>query len=166
MYLKLVFFFTNSVVFVAFVEMLISVLSFCYQNAVEKPVHTKPSYDGDVLDSVLSHVGDMGRYQKVLYVAMIPFGFIYAFTYFVQMFITVAPQNYWCRVPELAGLSMELRYSFYFVFICFMCTSITQKVLYRLGLNFNTIFITRFHSCQICSSFLNKVITICHRSYI
>ncbi|CAB3221121.1 unnamed protein product [Arctia plantaginis] len=80
-----------------------------FKSGVEKPVQAKPGYDGDMLDSVLSHVGDMGRYQKVLYVAMIPFGFIYAFTYFVQMFITVAPQNYWCRVPELAGLSMELR---------------------------------------------------------
>ncbi|CAB3221115.1 unnamed protein product [Arctia plantaginis] len=70
---------------------------------------TKPVEDAHILDKVLTHVGDFGRYQMLLFLIMMPLGYTYAFVYFVQMFITATPKNYWCRVPELAGLSMELR---------------------------------------------------------
>lgn len=66
--------------------------------------------DVDGLENILSHVGEFGRYQKLLFVAMLPFGFFFAFVYFVQMFITATPQRHWCRVPELEHLDMELRY--------------------------------------------------------
>lgn len=69
----------------------------------------KKSNDADVLESVLYHVGDMGRYQKLLFLAMLPFGFFFAFIYFVQMFIAVTPSNHWCRVPELQHLELEIR---------------------------------------------------------
>lgn len=65
--------------------------------------------DADTLERVLFHVGDMGRYQKLLFLIMMPFGFFFAYIYFVQMFIAVTPQRHWCRVPELAHLDMELR---------------------------------------------------------
>ncbi|CAG9782691.1 unnamed protein product [Diatraea saccharalis] len=65
--------------------------------------------DGDVLSAVLEHVGDMGRYQKLLFLAMMPFGFFFAFVYFVQMFIAATPQRHWCRVPEMEHLDIDLR---------------------------------------------------------
>ncbi|KAG7304180.1 hypothetical protein JYU34_011116 [Plutella xylostella] len=61
------------------------------------------------LEGMLTYVGEMGRYQRLLFVMMLPFGFAWAFGYFGQMFLTATPQHHWCRVPELAGLDMELR---------------------------------------------------------
>ncbi|CAH0698722.1 unnamed protein product [Spodoptera exigua] len=69
----------------------------------------KPKNDADALDAVLSHIGDMGRYQKLLFIVMMPFGIFFAFVYFVQMFIAATPQNHWCAIPELAHLDMEVR---------------------------------------------------------
>ncbi|CAB3245459.1 unnamed protein product [Arctia plantaginis] len=69
----------------------------------------KKSNDADVLEAVLHHVGDMGRYQKLLFLAMLPFGFFFAFIYFVQMFIAVTPSNHWCKIPELQHLDLEIR---------------------------------------------------------
>lgn len=51
----------------------------------------------------------MGRYQKLLFVAMLPFGLFFAFVYFVQMFIAATPQRHWCRVPELDHLEPHIR---------------------------------------------------------
>ncbi|CAB3221117.1 unnamed protein product [Arctia plantaginis] len=79
------------------------------QNGNQNKDTEKPVHDADILERIVSHLGDMGRYQKMLFVAMLPAGFTFAFIYFVQMFITVTPQNYWCRIPELANLSMEMR---------------------------------------------------------
>ncbi|XP_028166460.1 organic cation transporter protein-like, partial [Ostrinia furnacalis] len=72
----------------------------------EKP---EKNNDEDILDTVLSYVGEMGRYQKWLFVAMLPFGFFFAFVYFVQMFVTATPQRHWCQVPELSHLEPEVR---------------------------------------------------------
>ncbi|XP_049698394.2 solute carrier family 22 member 3 isoform X1 [Helicoverpa armigera] len=69
----------------------------------------QPKSDVDALELVLQHVGEMGRYQKLLFVCMMPFGFFFAYVYFVQMFIAATPQRHWCAVPELAHLDMELR---------------------------------------------------------
>ncbi|XP_048481742.1 solute carrier family 22 member 3 isoform X1 [Plutella xylostella] len=71
---------------------------------------SKPAEDEhDALESVLSHVGEMGRYQRLLFAAMLPFGLVFAFVYFVQMFVAATPQDHWCRVPELQHLDVELR---------------------------------------------------------
>ncbi|CAH2990354.1 unnamed protein product [Chilo suppressalis] len=51
----------------------------------------------------------MGRYQKLLFLAMMPFGFFFAFVYFVQMFIAATPQQHWCRVPEMEHLDVDIR---------------------------------------------------------
>ncbi|XP_045760723.1 organic cation transporter protein-like [Maniola jurtina] len=76
---------------------------------VKEELNKKEHADSDVLEKVLMHVGELGRYQKLLFLAMAPFGVFFAFVYFVQMFITATPQRHWCRVPELEHLDVELR---------------------------------------------------------
>lgn len=60
-------------------------------------------------DDLLPHLGEFGLYQKILFLLMIPFACNVAFVYFAQIFITIVPGNYWCRVPELANLTIEER---------------------------------------------------------
>ncbi|XP_022115436.2 beta-alanine transporter [Pieris rapae] len=64
--------------------------------------------DSDAFEAVLQHMGEMGLYQKLLFFAMAPFGFVFAFNYYTQMFITATP-SHWCRVPELEHLDVEIR---------------------------------------------------------
>lgn len=52
-------------------------------------------------DEFLPHVGEIGRYQYILFIVMTPFCFFFAFIYFGQMFITLVPEKHWCHVPEL-----------------------------------------------------------------
>lgn len=60
-------------------------------------------------DDLLPHIGEFGLYQKILFLLMIPFAFSVAFVYFTQIFITLVPEEHWCRVPELEHLSREDR---------------------------------------------------------
>ncbi|KAG6454670.1 organic cation transporter protein [Manduca sexta] len=60
-------------------------------------------------DDLLPHVGEFGLYQKILFLLMIPFAFFVAFVYFSQIFMTIAPEQHWCWVPELANLTVEER---------------------------------------------------------
>lgn len=60
-------------------------------------------------DDLLPHIGEFGRYQKILFLLMIPFAFFVAFVYFSQIFITLVPDEHWCFVPELANLTVEER---------------------------------------------------------
>ena len=60
-------------------------------------------------DELLPYVGEFGVYQKILFVLMIPFAFSVAWVYFSQIFITLVPEEHWCRVPELANLTVEQR---------------------------------------------------------
>lgn len=60
-------------------------------------------------DDLLPHIGEFGRYQKILFLLMIPFAFFVAFVYFSQIFMTLVPEEHWCYVPELAQLSVEER---------------------------------------------------------
>lgn len=60
-------------------------------------------------DDLLPHLGEFGRYQKILFLLMIPFAFFVAFVYFSQIFITLVPDEHWCFVPELAELTVEQR---------------------------------------------------------
>lgn len=69
-------------------------------------VQEKPIVD---FDDLLPHVGEFGRYQKILFLLMIPFAFFVAFVYFSQIFITIVPEEHWCYVPELEHLSVEER---------------------------------------------------------
>ena len=60
-------------------------------------------------DDMLPHIGEFGLYQKILFMLLAPFAFFVAFVYFTQIFITVTPEGYWCRIPELMNLTMEQR---------------------------------------------------------
>ncbi|XP_055378688.1 solute carrier family 22 member 13-like isoform X2 [Condylostylus longicornis] len=60
-------------------------------------------------DDLLPHIGEFGRYQKILFLCMIPFAFFVAFVYFSQIFITLVPEQHWCHIPELDHLSVEER---------------------------------------------------------
>jgi len=60
-------------------------------------------------DDLLPHVGEFGTYQRILFVLMIPFAFFVAWVYFSQIFITLVPEQHWCRVPELENLTTEKR---------------------------------------------------------
>ncbi|XP_031769721.2 organic cation transporter protein-like isoform X1 [Galleria mellonella] len=80
-----------------------------YFEEVKEELNKKKEDDGDILETILSHVGEMGRYQKWLFVGMMPFGLFFAYVYFVQMFIAATPQRHWCTVPELQHLHWELR---------------------------------------------------------
>jgi len=59
-------------------------------------------------DDVLPHLGEFGRYQKMLFLLLAPFMFFVAFVYFSQIFITLTP-DHWCRVPGLEFLTPEER---------------------------------------------------------
>ncbi|XP_017137337.1 organic cation transporter protein isoform X1 [Drosophila miranda] len=65
-----------------------------------------PSID---FDDILPLIGEFGRYQKILFICMIPFSFFVAFVYFSQIFLTLIPEQHWCHVPELDGLDVEAR---------------------------------------------------------
>lgn len=60
-------------------------------------------------DDILPYIGEFGLYQKILFLLMIPFAFSVAFVYFTQIFITVTPEEYWCRIPELVNYTAEQR---------------------------------------------------------
>ncbi|EDV96763.1 GH15031 [Drosophila grimshawi] len=67
---------------------------------------TAPTLD---FDDILPLIGEFGRYQKILFLCMIPFSFFVAFVYFSQIFLTLIPEQHWCHVPELDGLDVEAR---------------------------------------------------------
>ncbi|KAJ8870170.1 hypothetical protein PR048_029183 [Dryococelus australis] len=60
-------------------------------------------------DDVLPHMGEFGLYQKILFVLLAPFAFFVTFTYFTQIFVTLVPDEHWCRVPQLANLTLDQR---------------------------------------------------------
>lgn len=62
-------------------------------------------------DELLPYVGEFGVYQRILFVAMIPFASFVAWVYFSQIFITLVPNEHWCRVPELEDLPVDERLS-------------------------------------------------------
>lgn len=57
-------------------------------------------------DDFLPLIGEFGRYQKCLFLCMIPFAFFVAFVYFSQIFLTILPDQHWCTVPELQDLPL------------------------------------------------------------
>lgn len=66
----------------------------------------KPQID---FDDILPLIGEFGKYQRILFLLMIPFAFFVAFVYFAQIFITLVPEEHWCRIPELADLPMDAK---------------------------------------------------------
>lgn len=60
----------------------------------------------ETFDDILPYVGEAGRYQWLLFVILLPFTFVYAFLYFAQFFITLVPEEHWCKIPELDTLNI------------------------------------------------------------
>lgn len=60
-------------------------------------------------DDLLPYIGEFGKYQKTLFLLMIPFSFYLAIVYFAQIFITLVPEQHFCKIPELADLSVDQR---------------------------------------------------------
>ncbi|XP_073836261.1 solute carrier family 22 member 13-like [Musca autumnalis] len=60
-------------------------------------------------DDILPMIGEFGKYQKILFICMIPFAFFVAFIYFSQIFLTLIPEQHWCSVPELESIPLEER---------------------------------------------------------
>lgn len=84
------------------------------QDKVQKPVKdVKEVNDSFDFDDLLPHIGEFGLYQKILFLLMIPFAFFVAWVYFTQIFITITPEQYWCRVPELEHLTPEERWVYF-----------------------------------------------------
>jgi len=77
-------------------------------NTLEEVAEEKEPMD---FDDMLPHIGEFGLYQKLLFLMMVPFAFCVAFVYFAQIFITLVPEEHWCKVPELANLTKEQRLS-------------------------------------------------------
>jgi MFS transporter, OCT family, solute carrier family 22 (organic cation transporter), member 4/5 len=62
------------------------------------------------LDELLPAIDEFGKYQKMLLwficlPACIPCGFCA----FNQLFMADTPHDYWCMVPELSNISVEMR---------------------------------------------------------
>lgn len=72
-------------------------------------VKKNPAIKDVDFDDLLPHVGEFGAYQKILFCLMIPFAFYVAWVYFSQIFITLVPEEHWCKVPELMDLPVEQR---------------------------------------------------------
>lgn len=68
----------------------------------------------ETFDDILPYVGDFGRYQWLLLLALLPYSVAYAILYFSQFFLTLVPQEHWCRVEELISLNLtqDERYNF------------------------------------------------------
>lgn len=72
-----------------------------------------PTAKLETLDDALSYVGDFNKYQYFLLLGLLPYIFGYGSLYFSQFFLTLTPNEYWCKVDELVqkNLSAEERYT-------------------------------------------------------
>lgn len=72
--------------------------------------HTVQNKKAMHFDDLLPYIGEFGRYQKMLFLLMMPFTFFLAFVYSTQIFITLVPEQHWCHVPGLENLTAAERY--------------------------------------------------------
>ena len=68
----------------------------------------KPKFES--FDDMLPCVGNFGKYQWLIMLALIPYSVAYAVLYFAQFFLTLVPQEHWCKIDELKNLTEENRY--------------------------------------------------------
>ncbi len=103
-----------------------------YKDGKNENVSKTPSDIMD-FDDLLPHMGEFGRYQKILFLLMIPYAAFLVFVYFTQIFITLVPEHHWCYVPELQNLSIDERFVVNFV-VCLRDEAKKQDELFRLTL--------------------------------
>lgn len=60
----------------------------------------------ETFDDILPYVGDFGRYQWLLLLALFPYSVEYATLYFSQFFLTLVPQEHWCRIDDLISSNL------------------------------------------------------------
>ncbi|XP_020280140.1 carcinine transporter-like [Pseudomyrmex gracilis] len=60
----------------------------------------------ETFDDILPCVGDFGRYQWLLLLALLPYSVAYSTLYFSQFFLTLVPQEHWCRINELVSSNL------------------------------------------------------------
>ncbi|KAG7295623.1 hypothetical protein JYU34_021899 [Plutella xylostella] len=67
---------------------------------------TKEVDEKDIdFDDLLPYAGEFGPYQVFLFMSTLPFYFYFAFVSYGQIFLTEAPQEHWCWIPELENLT-------------------------------------------------------------
>ncbi|KAL0102049.1 hypothetical protein PUN28_018534 [Cardiocondyla obscurior] len=59
----------------------------------------------ETFDDILPYVGDFGRYQWLLLLGLLPYSVAYASLYFSQFFLTLVPQEHWCKIEKLISLN-------------------------------------------------------------
>ncbi|XP_076629833.1 organic cation transporter protein [Colletes latitarsis] len=52
-------------------------------------------------------LGEFGTYQRYLFGLLTVFCLFLIFVYFTQSFLTILPNEYWCRLPRVEGVSVE-----------------------------------------------------------
>ncbi|XP_024878252.1 carcinine transporter-like [Temnothorax curvispinosus] len=75
-------------------------------DTVDPNENTTPRPKLETFDDVLPYVGDFGRYQWLLLLALLPYSVAYATLYFSQFFLTLVPQEHWCKIEELIPLNL------------------------------------------------------------
>ncbi|XP_011704164.1 PREDICTED: organic cation transporter protein-like isoform X3 [Wasmannia auropunctata] len=82
-------------------------------NGVKNPIDTTDPNESTTLrpkletfDDILPYVGDFGRYQWLLLLALLPYSVAYATLYFSQFFLTLVPQEHWCKINELVSSNL------------------------------------------------------------
>lgn len=63
----------------------------------------------DTFNDILTRVGDFGRYQWLLLLALLPYSVAYGALYFAQFFFTIVPNEHWCKVDALANFTVTQR---------------------------------------------------------
>ncbi|XP_043271471.1 carcinine transporter-like isoform X2 [Venturia canescens] len=58
------------------------------------------------IDDMLPYVGNFGRYQWYLLLALLPYSIAYSNLYFSQIFFTLVPNEHWCYVDALQDTNM------------------------------------------------------------
>ncbi|NXE51577.1 S22A3 protein, partial [Casuarius casuarius] len=56
-------------------------------------------------DEVLKEAGEFGRFQKRVFFLLCQTGITFSFLFASVVFLGLAPENYWCRIPGAAELS-------------------------------------------------------------
>lgn len=100
-------------------QILTSLRTMKNSNGVKNPIDTADSNESvtltrsklETFDDILPYVGDFGRYQWLLLLALLPYSMAYATLYFSQFFLTLVPQEHWCKIEELisSNLTQEER---------------------------------------------------------
>nr|XP_034179644.1 carcinine transporter-like [Osmia lignaria] len=66
-----------------------------------------PAEEAPTLDDILIYMGQFGKYQKYLFGVLTIFCVFLSFVYFSQVFLTVLPAEYWCKLPQVESMPVD-----------------------------------------------------------